>query len=58
MDKKTIEKAKLKDVWETIVKNYEFVKDAHMSNSFIILMALNQIKRTNKHNSNIRKNCN
>jgi DNA-binding PadR family transcriptional regulator len=35
----------LKDVWETIVKNYEFVKDAQMSNRFIILLALIESKQ-------------
>jgi hypothetical protein len=27
-------------IWENIVKHYEFIQGAHMSNSFILLMAL------------------
>jgi hypothetical protein len=44
MVKRTIEKINSDNLWETIVKNYEFIKDAHMSNSFIILMALSGSK--------------
>jgi DNA-binding PadR family transcriptional regulator len=31
-------------IWESIAKNYEMVKGAQLSNSFIILMALNESK--------------
>lgn len=53
MVKKTIGKINSDDLWEIIAKNYEFIEGAQMSNSFIILMALNQ--KNHKHNSNIRK---
>ena len=56
MVKKTIGKINSDDLWEIIAKNYEFIEGAQMSNSFIILMALNQ--KNHKHNSNIRKNFN
>jgi DNA-binding PadR family transcriptional regulator len=44
MVKKPIEKINLHDLWESIAKNYEFIKGAQMSNSFIILMALSESK--------------
>jgi hypothetical protein len=44
MVKKTIEKINSDDLWESIAKNYEFIEGAHMSNSFIILMALSELK--------------
>ena len=31
-------------VWENIAKHYEFIEGAQMSNSFILLMALNSSK--------------
>ena len=31
-------------IWEKIVKHYEFIEGAQMSNSFILLMALNSSK--------------
>ena len=31
-------------IWENIVKHYEFIQGAQMSNSFILLMALNGSK--------------
>jgi len=31
-------------IWENIVKHYEFIEGAQMSNSFILLMALNSSK--------------
>ena len=39
MDKKEVD-----DTWEKIAKNYEFVQGAQVSNSFIIVMALNESK--------------
>jgi DNA-binding PadR family transcriptional regulator len=42
MVKRTIEKINSDDLWESIAKNYEFIEGAQMSNSFIILMALNK----------------
>jgi hypothetical protein len=31
-------------VWSSIVKNYEMIQGAQLSNSFILLMALNEAK--------------
>lgn len=42
MGKKTTKKINSDDLWESIAKNYEFIEGAQMSNSFIILMALNK----------------
>jgi hypothetical protein len=42
MGKKTIENVNRANVWESIAKNYEFIEGTYMSNSFIILMALNE----------------
>jgi hypothetical protein len=39
---KTIEKINSDEPWESISKNYEFIESAQMSNSFIILMVLNE----------------
>ena len=44
MVKKIIEKISSDDVWESIAENYEFIEGAQMSNSFIILLALNGSK--------------
>jgi hypothetical protein len=44
MVKRTIEKINSDDLWETIAKNYVFIERAQMSNSFIILLALNESK--------------
>jgi DNA-binding PadR family transcriptional regulator len=33
-----------RQIWESIAKNYEMVEGAQLSNSFIILMALNESK--------------
>jgi hypothetical protein len=44
MVKTTIEKISSDGLWESIAKNYEFIEGAQISNSFIILMALNQSK--------------
>ena len=44
MVKKTIEKINSDDLWESIAKQYEFIEGAQMSNSFIILLALNESK--------------
>ena len=45
MGKKTIEKINSDDLWESIVKNYEFIEGAQMSNSFIILLTLIESKQ-------------
>ncbi len=37
MDNKAID-----DIWEKIAKNYQLIQGAQLSNSFIILMALNE----------------
>ena len=42
MVKKTIGKINSDHLWECVAKNYEFIEGAQMSNSFIILMALNE----------------
>jgi hypothetical protein len=44
MVEKIIEKINSDDLWKTIVKNYEFIEGAQMSNSFIILLALSESK--------------
>jgi len=44
MVKKTIGKINSDDLWESVAKNYEFIEGAQMSNSFIILLALNGSK--------------
>ena len=44
MVKKIIEKINSDYLWESVSKNYEFIEGAHMSNSFIILMALSESK--------------
>jgi DNA-binding PadR family transcriptional regulator len=44
MVKKTIGKENSDDLWESVAKNYEFIEGAQMSNSFIILMALNELE--------------
>jgi hypothetical protein len=45
LSKKTIEKISSDDLWESVTKNYEFIEGAQMSNSFIILMALNRVNK-------------
>jgi DNA-binding PadR family transcriptional regulator len=42
MVNKIIENISSDDVWESIAKNYEFIEGAQMSNSFILLMVLNE----------------
>jgi DNA-binding PadR family transcriptional regulator len=32
-------------IWDSIATNYDWISFAHLSNSFIILMALNEIKK-------------
>jgi hypothetical protein len=32
-------------MWDSITTNYDWISLAHLSNSFIILMALNEIKK-------------
>jgi DNA-binding PadR family transcriptional regulator len=44
MVKKTIGEINSGDLWESVAKNYEFIEGAQMSNSFIILMSLNESK--------------
>src|SRR5919107_3059391 len=44
MVKEIVEKINSDDLWESVSKNYEFIEGAHMSNSFIILMALSESK--------------
>ena len=44
MVKRTIEKINSNNLWERFAKIYEFIEGAHMSNSFIILIALSESK--------------
>jgi DNA-binding PadR family transcriptional regulator len=37
-----LDKETNRDIWEKIAKNYKFIQGAQISNSFIILMALNE----------------
>ena len=41
------------ETWDSISENYDMIQGAQLSNSFIILMALNEVRTTAKHNSNI-----
>jgi hypothetical protein len=38
------ENERMDDIWERITKNYEYIEGAQISNSFIILMVLNESK--------------
>jgi hypothetical protein len=42
--KSSSENERLNDIWERITKNYEYIEGAQISNSFIILMVLNESK--------------
>jgi DNA-binding PadR family transcriptional regulator len=42
--KSSLENERLNDIWERITKNYEYIEGAQISNSFIILLVLNESK--------------
>ena len=42
--KSSSENERLNDIWERITKNYEYIEGAQISNSFIILLVLNESK--------------
>jgi DNA-binding PadR family transcriptional regulator len=42
--KSSSEYERLDDIWERITKNYEYIEGAQISNSFIILLVLNESK--------------
>jgi hypothetical protein len=45
MDRGIDSEAQNDKLWDSIAKNYEWINHAQISNSFILLMALNQAKK-------------
>jgi hypothetical protein len=46
MNRGIVSEAQNEKLWDSITKNYEWVSHAQISNSFILLMVLNEAKKT------------